>query len=226
MKKTIWLFIVFLVFGGYLSGQSFKTSADLDGDTLTASSQFSYEFRNIVQNTFTDSIYISWDVDLSASFLPPGWNAGPCDNVNCYAYNGSVHHSDKIGRGAAATWSLNIDPSAGADGTGWVTEVLTDNHNTTTKTVVFILSKLPSGVVCVPSQGEDVVIYPNPSSSVVNVIAPHPVNVSIMDVAGKTLLYQHSTTRIDIGDLASGIYVIQIYDQHNIPVKTGKLIKE
>lgn len=70
-----------------------------------------------------------------------------------------------------------------------------------------------------------VIVYPNPASDVVHILAPQPVNVTITGVDGKVILHQDKATEINISPLASGLYLLHITDQNNVSVKTEKLTK-
>ncbi|PZF74019.1 DUF7948 domain-containing protein [Taibaiella soli] len=70
-----------------------------------------------------------------------------------------------------------------------------------------------------------VIVYPNPASDVVHILAPQPVNVTITGIDGKEILHQEKATEINISPLASGLYLLHITDQNNVSVKTEKLTK-
>ncbi len=73
---------------------------------------------------------------------------------------------------------------------------------------------------------EEVAFYPNPTTDVVNVKANEAVNVTINSIDGKTLVQQKNAKRINISNLASGVYFIHAYDSKNVLLKTEKLIKQ
>lgn len=72
----------------------------------------------------------------------------------------------------------------------------------------------------------DVQVYPNPAQMVLNVKSPASVNVSVMSMDGKTLIEQKDAKSINISKLASGVYMLKIFDMNNTLVKTEKFTKE
>ena len=71
----------------------------------------------------------------------------------------------------------------------------------------------------------DVGIYPNPAVSILHIEAPVKVNVSVVSPDGKVVIEQKATTDIDVRSLASGLYMIMIYDENNALLKVSKFIK-
>jgi hypothetical protein len=72
----------------------------------------------------------------------------------------------------------------------------------------------------------DVVIYPNPTSNVLNITTSDKVNVSILSMDGRTLINKNNASAINVSNLANGAYMIQVYNQKNILIKTAKFTKE
>lgn len=81
------------------------------------------------------------------------------------------------------------------------------------------------GVSPISISSFDVHIYPNPSASIVYIDAPVHVNVSVVNVLGKGILQKDNAKFIDLSGLANGAYMIKVYDENNILLKTEKLIK-
>ncbi len=71
----------------------------------------------------------------------------------------------------------------------------------------------------------DIGIYPNPAVSVLHIQAPMVINVTVVSPDGKVVIDQKATTDIDVSNLASGLYMIMIYDENNALVKASKFIK-
>ncbi len=71
----------------------------------------------------------------------------------------------------------------------------------------------------------DISVYPNPASTFIKVDAPLKVNVRILSVDGKVVVTQNDAVNINIGELANGMYMIMIYDQENLLLKTVKFAK-
>jgi hypothetical protein len=68
-------------------------------------------------------------------------------------------------------------------------------------------------------------IWPNPTSSVVHVSAPGPVNISVLTMEGKVAFFSSNSSLINVGHLADGAYLIRVTDQSGIILKQEKLIK-
>ena len=68
-------------------------------------------------------------------------------------------------------------------------------------------------------------LYPNPATSVIKIDAPMPVNATVMTADGKVVIRSDNAASIDVSQLASGMYMVMIYDQNNLLLKTDKFIK-
>ncbi|WP_111000642.1 Ig-like domain-containing protein [Taibaiella soli] len=68
-------------------------------------------------------------------------------------------------------------------------------------------------------------IYPNPTTSIVNIEAPVNVNVIISDLSGKQLINVKNVKRVDLGDMAAGVYMMTILDTDNHPIAVEKIFK-
>ncbi len=71
----------------------------------------------------------------------------------------------------------------------------------------------------------DINVYPNPASTYIRVDAPVKVNVRMLSVDGKVVVSQNDAGSINIGGLANGMYMIMVYDQQNLLLKTVKFAK-
>jgi len=57
---------------------------------------------------------------------------------------------------------------------------------------------------------QKILVYPNPTNSVINVNTPDDCTFLITDLGGKTLMKSHSNGRIDLSELSSGMYNLKI----------------
>jgi len=80
-------------------------------------------------------------------------------------------------------------------------------------------------VPTIQSLGAQIKLYPNPATDVVYINAPVKVNVAIAGMDGRLLLRKEEATEISVANLANGIYMIMVYDQHNMLMRTDKLVK-
>ena len=71
----------------------------------------------------------------------------------------------------------------------------------------------------------NLLIYPNPSASIINIKSSGNVTSTIYDITGKKVLYTKSKI-IDISNLSKGIYLIKIKDEINNSIETKKIIKK
>ncbi len=83
----------------------------------------------------------------------------------------------------------------------------------------------PSGVAAVKNL-TNVQFYPNPTNNVLNIKAAQIVNVTVESIDGKSLLHQDNAKAIDVSKLASGMYLIRVYDVNNTLIKTSKFVKQ
>ena len=71
----------------------------------------------------------------------------------------------------------------------------------------------------------NLLIYPNPTGSIINIKSNNNVSSTIYDINGKKILYTKSKI-IDISDFSKGIYIIKIKDEINNSIETKKIIKQ
>ena len=131
---------------------------------------------------------------------------------------------------ATYQWQLNGTNIPGAthpvlvlSQNGSYTVTVTDSNGCMATSAPYMESGL--GVANVMVSGDDVKIYPNPASSVVNIDAPVKVDVSIISMQGKVALDQHNVKTMDISGLANGVYMMQVFDENHMLIKTEKLVK-
>jgi len=68
-------------------------------------------------------------------------------------------------------------------------------------------------------------IYPTPLSTTVHIKAPEKVNVTILNMVGQVVIEQQNTTDINMSSIPNGVYIIKVYDENNLLLKTEKLVK-
>ena len=73
--------------------------------------------------------------------------------------------------------------------------------------------------------GMDIKVYPNPASTMVHIDAPVKVNVSVLSIDGKLLIEQKDAGNVDVSNLANGMYIIMVYDDNRMLLKTTKFAK-
>ncbi len=109
---------------------------------------------------------------------------------------------------------------------GDYTVVVTDINGCTDTSAAYLLGGGGggTGVGNVANAG-NIRIFPNPATSSLNIDAPMKVNVSLLSVDGKTLISQKDATAIDISALPNGMYLIMIYNENDVLIRTSKFVK-
>lgn len=73
-------------------------------------------------------------------------------------------------------------------------------------------------------ENANVVLYPNPVTNILNIEAQGIQEVSVMDVNGRTVMTLQNTNRIDMTDLANGVYFVRVITAEG--VSTQKIAKK
>jgi hypothetical protein len=119
----------------------------------------------------------------------------------------------------AAETAATITPTAD----GIYTAEVTDGNGCTGLSAGYTVAL---GVNNIAPAAVDIKIYPNPSESVVYIKSPVRVNVSVFAVDGRLAISQQDVTSIDMGSLASGAYMIVVYDNETgVKLKTERIMK-
>jgi hypothetical protein len=80
--------------------------------------------------------------------------------------------------------------------------------------------------VMIPVNNE-INVYPNPATNVLNIVAQEAVNVNIFSIEGKQLINAANTTSVDVSRLAAGTYMAQVRSAaNNTLIKTVKFTKQ
>ncbi len=72
---------------------------------------------------------------------------------------------------------------------------------------------------------DEISVFPNPASTILNISAPVVVNITMLSIDGKVVIDQKSVTKVDISNLANGMYFVNIFDENGQLLKTMKLAK-
>ncbi len=73
-------------------------------------------------------------------------------------------------------------------------------------------------------ENSNVVLYPNPVTNILNIEAQGIQEVSVMDVNGRTVMTLQNTNRIDMSNLANGVYFVRVITSEG--VSTQKIAKK
>jgi hypothetical protein len=72
----------------------------------------------------------------------------------------------------------------------------------------------------------EVKIFPNPAQSTIHIVAAMPLRAVMTAVDGRKVIDEANAQTINISQLASGMYMLMLFDKDGIMVKNEKLIKE
>jgi hypothetical protein len=113
-------------------------------------------------------------------------------------------------------------------GAGSYTVVVTNGSGCTDTSAAYIVNSGGGGTaVATVSTNDNIIIYPNPATSELHIEAPRGVEVSVRVLAmdGREVIANTTTITINVGALANGIYLVQIYDTNGLLLKTAKFTK-
>jgi len=158
-------------------------------------------------------------------------NATPGD-INFWSSDNAAQLAfDSVGTvsGVSHIYPVTANPFVDITYTGWFNAESVDGCLSTTTALVTIDNcsfARKATVVATVNTTDDVKIYPNPASTMLNIIASEDVNISVLSMDGKTLIDQKNCKSVDVRNLASGMYMIQVYGKDNSLIKTAKFTKE
>ena len=126
-------------------------------------------------------------------------------------------------------WNLATQPIVGATAStqtatadGDYTVSVTDANGCSNTSAVYTYQHNVSvGTV----NGHNVSFYPNPAQNVLYIQADEAVNVGIYSMEGKVILQGTDVRKMDISQLADGMYMIQIRNKQNQLLRSAKLTK-
>lgn len=231
MKKFLYsiLSLCLLGFGYSADAQSFTT----EHDTVTLTVYKSLEAHNNITNTTSADIKIDWKVK-DTDFPTPWKDAlGICDNFSCrdnagnQLFNNTVFTSDVYKPSVLGDFHLllsHYDVATIAPGTYYLTVNLKESGATYEKDITFIINKWTTGISNINSANDNIVLYPNPARSELNVNFENTSNVktiAIYNLVGKqisTYRVSGKSAKLDIEKIPSGIYFVRLADN------TGRVI--
>ena len=205
------------------------------GDTANATYTTPGDFNvdNHIKST-GGNIYLKWK--LTGNNLPSGWDmVGFCDNNLCYNTTPGLLLGSSIQVSSAYSTSQWGDFHAIFNGdnapngsSAWIRVLASDTANGYSKTLTFIATKYPTGIVNISKSDDDIVLYPNPATSSVNVVfdaSMNVKNVAIYNLIGKAVkVYKvnGNSAKMDINDIPSGIYFVRLINTQGQIVATRK----
>ncbi len=129
-------------------------------------------------------------------------------------------------------WFKNYTPISGATSwfitptdTGRYAVQVTDSNGCHSISPEYPLHRLNTTGVSI-IQKSDIVIFPNPAENIVHITAPEKVKAVLNTIDGRKLIDEANATELNISNLASGIYMLLIYDKEGTMIKAEKLTKQ
>lgn len=234
MKRFFYTFlpICLLTLGYNVSqAQTFKT----DKDSVEVAVSGYVDMHDDITNLTNDTIRVTWKIfDHN---LPQSWvdNAqfGLCDNTQCYPNTiliGTTQVSDTISANSKALFKAQFNVSSANVPPSTIPYHVTCQlvSGTTIDTVTFVISKFPTSITTTINTNNDIVLYPNPAQSELNIKFDKDQGVSyiaIYNLVGKQISqYKVSgnSAKLDIQNIPSGIYFIRLTDNTGQVVATRR----
>ncbi len=82
-----------------------------------------------------------------------------------------------------------------------------------------------TAVATVKNNVTNVTLFPNPATTTLNVVAGEKVNVAILSMDGKLLIEQKDAASVNVSSLATGVYMVKVYNANGNVIKTAKFEK-
>ena len=98
---------------------------------------------------------------------------------------------------------------------------VTDTNGCTGNSAAFTPSLGVAGTTAVCA----ISIYPNPTSDLINISAPHQVNISLVSAQGRLQGVYKNTRQVDMSAFADGVYFLKITDMDGNPIGIEKIVK-
>lgn len=254
MKKIL----LFIVCGlGLLSSVIVKgqTATFSQADTVyyTYNSVSAATILNLITNDTSYNLNLKWKI--IASSFPADWYSGTalsiCDDATCIPntsgqlWNGTSGYFDSslyfsnIAHDSIGDFHMVLNlSSATSFGSYYLTIHVTDVTNGVvgaySKTSTFIINRWPTSVANVNNTGNDVVIYPNPTSNNEINLLYSPNNdiktITVYNIIGKVMkvynVTNNTSANLNLENIPSGIYFVRLINSHGDVVVTRKFTKQ
>ena len=133
-------------------------------------------------------------------------------------------------------WFRNLIPVGGGNGssltpnaTGEYTVRVIDTNGCQSVSSVYIVRAIGDGRslgVAPVTRGGDIQIYPNPAQNTVHIAGATNLKAVITTIDGRQVAEQANATEMDVTSLASGVYIMMLYDKDGQMVKAQRFVKE
>jgi hypothetical protein len=243
MRRAIYFWMMG-AFALLVSNTAKAQSFSVQFDTVKAVVSGTPALNNKVTTTSSTPIKITWQVTYHN--LPIDWQSaiGLCDNNLCYGNTilgtsatppnppfvapGDSHLTDTFGVGNKCDFHIqcNFTPLS-SGGPYYITIKLTEG--TTIKYMTYALTKWATGISNTANAAKEVNVYPNPARDEVNVVYDKSLeikNIAVVNLIGKVVKYYRATddsgAKLNIDNMASGVYLINLIDAQGHTVATKR----
>lgn len=245
MKISLCLSLSLCLLTANAGAQEFTLKADTLTETTAGMTppqgsswdNYTINMYNYVRNSTQASLSVQWQI--FEKNLPNGWGIyGFCDNATCRLETspaittGAVQAAMPIPVGDSSLLEPRVKvPVEGDNGVGIIrVRVFT---NTSADTATYIIYKTASSIAAISLNDTRVMLYPNPAENQLSVYMDKSLNASRIDlynISGANLM-QHAvagkeTASLDIGSLASGLYLVRITDARGALITSRKFNKK
>ncbi len=184
-------------------------------DFLDGSGTSSYAWGYLHSGTVTAQQMLN-DIDVADPSLTVAISSGFLNDITYKTHSGIGGSPDNWGTWSAANlgnWDMNMGISTTL-GNGDLFGCSYMNFTPVVRPGYPTAASLPTAIIDY-QQSANILIYPNPANDILNINIPkdEPVNITIIDIAGRTVSQQTATENIismDLRNLAPGVYQLKI----------------
>lgn len=200
--------------GGYLQGDA--TSGSITSGSLTSFSPFTFGLKPAIPLPLH---FISFEALNNNGFVKLKWKTADEINVNRYVVEESINGNLFI-----EIKNINANNRSGTNLYSFTRPTEINNNTYFRIKIVNANGKIEySNIILVKLATKEVTIYPNPVSNTLNISGvKNTTSYRIMNAMGQVVLMQNTTSSsfsIDVANLQSGLYFIEIVSTDKTSVK-------
>jgi len=200
--------------GGYLQGDA--TSGSITSGSLTSFSPFTFGLKPAIPLPLH---FISFEALNNNGFVKLKWKTADEINVNRYVVEESINGNLFI-----EIKNINANNRSGTNLYSFTRPTEINNNTYFRIKIVNANGKIEySNIILVKLATKEVTIYPNPVSNTLNISGvKNTTSYRIMNAMGQVVLMQNTTASsfsIDVANLQSGLYFIEIVSTDKTSVK-------
>ncbi|MCA1763446.1 MAG: T9SS type A sorting domain-containing protein [Cryomorphaceae bacterium] len=207
---------------------------------LNVSGQITIEPNPVYKNDFpqseTDVVaysHITNEAEFSRTYtwtrnvieITEGWTSAVCDTNQCYLTFVSTQEFT-LPAGATGNLDVHVYPD-GIEGAAIIEVYVEDNGDESNNATGVYLFNQP---LSTPERlSERIKVFPNPTVDFLNIENPGEVNrLEFYSIEGRLIksVQTNGNAQIAVGDLASGNYILRMWDRDNNQVSSNLLMKD